>query len=146
MSDHASPIDVLRARGFVQDVTDEDGLRELFASERVTVYHGIDPTAASLHLGNLIGVMALGWLQRMGHRPILLAGGATGRIGDPSGVDEERELLDDAVIEANLAGVRAQLTRFLDLSSSDRGMLVDNNDWIGPLTFLGFLRDVGKHF
>jgi tyrosyl-tRNA synthetase len=149
MTTDRSPIDVLRARGFVQDVTDEDGLRELFASEQVTFYVGFDPTAPSLHAGNLVGMMAMSWLQRLGHRPIAIAGGATGRIGDPSGRDTERELLDDERIEANLAGIRRQLAHVLDLSDDpDRpgsGKLVDNHEWLSSFSFLGFLRDVGKH-
>ncbi|MBW3657219.1 MAG: tyrosine--tRNA ligase [Actinobacteria bacterium] len=149
MTSDRNPIDVLRARGFVQDVTDEDGLRELFATEQVTYYVGFDPTAPSLHAGNLVGMMAMSWLQRLGHRPIAIAGGATGRIGDPSGRDTERELLDDDRIEANLAGIRRQLAHVMDLSDDpDRptaGKLVDNHDWLSAFSFLGFLRDVGTH-
>ncbi len=141
-----NPIDTLRDRGFVQDITDEDGLRRLFDTERVTFYVGFDPTAASLHAGNLVGMMAMAPLQRAGHRAIAIAGGATGRIGDPSGRDAERELLDDAALDRHLAGIRAQLGMVLDFSDPDRGILVDNHDWIGPLSFLDFLRDVGKHF
>jgi tyrosyl-tRNA synthetase len=141
----ADPIDVLRDRGFVQDLTDEDGLRQLFATERVTYYVGFDPTAASLHIGHLVGIMAMAHLKRLGHRPIALAGGATGRIGDPSFRDAERELLDDDVLARNLAGIRAQLDRIIGLDDGD-GLLVDNYDWTEGLTALEFLRDVGKHF
>lgn len=141
-----TPIEVLRARGFVQDITDEDALAKLLTTERVTYYVGFDPTAPSLHAGNLVGIMGMAWLQRMGHRPIAIAGGATGRVGDPSGRDSERELLDDQALERNLAGIREQLSRFLDLSDPEQGLLVDNHDWIGPLSFLDFLRDVGKYF
>jgi tyrosyl-tRNA synthetase len=142
-----NPVDVLRARGFVQDVTDEPALRAAFDAGRVTYYVGFDPTAASLHAGNLVGMMAMAWLQRLGHRPIALAGGATGRIGDPSGRDAERELLDETTLERNLAAIRSQLGLVLDLSDGDAGgLLVDNHDWTAPLSFLDFLRDVGKHF
>jgi tyrosyl-tRNA synthetase len=141
-----NPLDVLRARGFVQDVTDADALWQLFASERVTYYVGFDPTAPSLHVGNLVGMMAMAWLQRLGHRPIALAGGATGRIGDPSFQDEERQLLDEAELERNLAGIREDLGRVVDLSSPDRGILVDNYEWTRDVRVLDFLRDVGKHF
>jgi tyrosyl-tRNA synthetase len=141
----ADPIDVLRDRGFVQDLTDEDGLRQLFATERVTYYVGFDPTAASLHIGHLVGIMAMAHLKRLGHRPIALAGGATGRIGDPSFRDAERELLDDDVLARNLAGIRGQLDRIIGLDDGD-GLLVDNYDWTEGLTALEFLRDVGKHF
>lgn len=136
-------LDVLRARGFVQDVTDEAGLRDAFAAGPVTFYVGFDPTARSLHAGNLVGMMAMSWLQRLGHVPIALAGGATGRIGDPTGRDRERELLDDTVIEGNLAGIRRQLAHVLDLAHD--GGLVDNYTWTREMTLLAFLRDVGVH-
>ena len=142
----ANPLDTLQARGLVADVTDEAGLRHLFDTERVTFYVGFDPTAASLHAGSLVGLMAMSHLQRAGHRVIALAGGATGRIGDPSGRDTERELLTDDALAANLAGIRRDLGRVLDLTDPERGILVDNHDWIGPVSFLEFLRDVGKHF
>ncbi len=142
----ANALDVLEARGFVQDVTDRDGLRRLFGTERVTFYVGFDPSAASLHVGHLLGIMAMAWLQRLGHRAIAVVGGATGRIGDPSGKDTERELLDEDRIAVNLASIRTQLGRFLDLSDPGRGLLVDNYDWLGPYGYLEFLRDVGKHF
>jgi tyrosyl-tRNA synthetase len=138
-------LDVLRDRGMLQDVTDEQGLRELFAAGPVTFYVGFDPTATSLHIGHLVGIMAMAHLKRLGHRPIALAGGATGRIGDPSFRDDERELLDDAAIERNLAGIRAQLDRIIGLHDGG-GLLVDNHDWIGQLSALEFLRDIGKHF
>lgn len=136
-------LEVLRARGFVQDVTDEDGLKAAFDAGPVTFYVGFDPTAPSLHAGNLVGIMAMSWLQRLGHVPIALAGGATGRIGDPTGRDRERELLDDTLIEANLAGIRAQLSHVLNLDHD--GGLVDNYTWTKDLTLLNFLRDVGVH-
>jgi len=137
------PIDLLRSRGFVHGITDEAGLRRLLATERVTFYVGFDPTAASLHIGHLMGMMAMAWLQRAGHRPIAVAGGGTGRIGDPSFRDEERELLDEARVQENLEGIRFQLGRVLDLSD---GLLLDNYQWLGALGFIPFLRDVGKHF
>src|SRR6056297_367991 len=153
MSDH-NPLDVLRTRGFLQDVTDEAGPRAAFDAGPVTFYVGFDPTAPSLHAGNLVGMMAMSWLQRLGHRPIALAGGATGRIGDPSGRDTERELLDDTVIDRNLAAIRRQLGLVLDLDGEDgaggqdhpggpAGLLVDNHDWTRDVTLLDFLREVG---
>jgi tyrosyl-tRNA synthetase len=138
-------LDVLTARGFVQDVTDADALRDLFATERVTFYYGCDPTATSLHIGHLVGIMAMAHLKQAGHRPIALAGGATGRIGDPSFRDAERELLDDDALERNLAGISAQLDRIIGLGDGD-GLMVDNYDWIKDLSALEFLQDVGKHF
>jgi len=144
----AGPLELLRARGFVQDVTDEDGLRAAFAAGPVTYYVGFDPTARSLHAGNLVGMMAMAWLQRAGHRPIALAGGGTGRIGDPSGRDTERTILGEDELAANLAGIRHQLGAFLDLDDDEggaRGFLVDNFTWLARLDLLGFLRDVGVH-
>ena len=141
-----NPIDTLRARGFVADVTDEDGLRALFDTAQVTFYVGFDPTASSLHAGSLVGMMAMSHLQRAGHRAIALAGGATGRIGDPSGRDTEREVMTEEQLAANLAGIRRDLGRVLDLEDPARGILVDNHDWTAPVTFLEWLRDVGVHF
>ncbi|MFP4234218.1 MAG: tyrosine--tRNA ligase, partial [Nitriliruptoraceae bacterium] len=140
-------LEVLRARGFVQDVTDEAGLAAALADGPITYYVGFDPTAPSLHAGNLVGMMAMAWLQRLGHRPIALAGGATGRIGDPSGRDTEREVLDEATLERHLAGIRAQLGLVLDLSGEGPtgGLLVDNHDWTAPVGVLDFLREVGVH-
>jgi tyrosyl-tRNA synthetase len=150
MTELPNPLDLLRERGFVQDVTDEAGLRAAFDTGTVTFYVGFDPTAASLHAGHLLGMMAMAWLQRLGHRPIALAGGATGRIGDPSGRDAERELLDDAAIERNLAGIREQLRLVLDLAPEGEepagpttGLLVDNHTWTREVRLLDFLRDVG---
>jgi tyrosyl-tRNA synthetase len=137
------PVDLLRARGFVQAVTDEEALRHLCATERVTFYVGFDPTAASLHIGHFMGMMAMAWLQRAGHRPIAVSGGGTGRIGDPSFRDQERELLDEAHLAENLAGIRSQLARVLDLED---GLILDNYEWLGKLGFIEFLREVGKHF
>lgn len=137
-----NPMDLLRDRGFVQNVTDEDGLRAAFDNGPVTFYYGMDPSAPSLHAGNLIGLMAMAWLQRLGHRPIALAGGGTGRIGDPSFKDTERPLIDEATLQTNLEGIRRQASQFVDL---DSGLLVDNHDWLGQLSLMGFLRDVGKH-
>ena len=137
--------DVLRERGFVADVTDADSLRAAFGSGSVTFYVGFDPTAPSLHVGHLLGIMGMAHLARLGHRPVALAGGATGRIGDPSFRDEERELLDEPALARNLAGIRAQLERIAGLREAG-GLLVDNHDWIRELSALDFLRDVGKHF
>ena len=141
-----TPLQLLTDRGFIQDVSDPEGLAAAFDSGRVTFYVGFDPTSSSLHIGHLMGVMAMAHLQRAGHRPIAVAGGGTARIGDPSFRDDERVLLDDASVEANLVGYRDQLGRILDLSSSEAGLLVDNYSWLGSMGFIGFLRDVGKHF
>ena len=132
-------------RGLVYDVT--EGLAELFAKEKVTAYIGFDPTASSLHVGNLMTLMTLARLQRFGHRPIALVGGGTGMIGDPSGKSQERVLLMTEQLAVNVAGVRDQLSRFLDFSGSANGaLLVDNFEWLGSIDLLSFLRDTGKHF
>ncbi len=144
MTDSPHVLDTLRARGFVHDVSDEPALRHLLATEQVTFYVGFDPTARALHVGSLVGMMAMAHLQRAGHRPVALAGGATGRIGDPTGRDAEREVMDEQRLATNLAGIRRDLSLVLDLDG-DAGMLVDNHDWTGPVSFLDFLRDVGSH-
>src|SRR5262245_47539883 len=135
----------LKWRGIVYDAT--DGLADLLAKERVTSYIGFDPTAASLHVGSLLPALALARLQRFGHAPIAIVGGGTGMIGDPSGKSQERQLLSREEIDANLAGIKQQLSRFLDFDQGDRpARIVNNADWLGPIDLLPFLRDVGKHF
>lgn len=138
-------LDVLRSRGFVAQVSDEDALRRAFDAGPVTVYQGFDPTATSLHTGNLVGIMALAHFQRAGHRPIALVGGGTGMIGDPSDRASERPMLSVADIERNLAGIRKQFSRYLDFSG-DRALLLNNADWLLDLKWIEFLRDVGRHF
>ena len=141
-----SVFDVLQARGFVEQMSDEASLREALAEGPVTVYTGYDPTADSLHIGHLIPTMALAHFQRAGHRVIAIVGGATGMIGDPSGRSDERNLLTAAQIEHNVACVKAQLERFLDVSDPARGVVLNNHDWIGRMSFIDWLRGVGKHF
>src|SRR5579859_2563270 len=138
-------LDVLRARGFVAQVSDEDALRRALDSGRVTLYQGFDPTATSLHTGNLVGIMALAHFQRAGHRPIVVVGGGTGMIGDPSGRASERPILSVEAIHHNLAGIRQQFSRYLDFSN-DRALIVDNADWLLELKWIEFLRDVGRYF
>lgn len=138
----------LRFRGLIHQVSDESVLAALDAGG-LTVYIGFDPTSDSLHMGNLLQLCNLRRLQEAGHRPIVLAGGATGMIGDPGGRQEERQLLDASEIARNLAGITPQLQRFLDFSmgaGERRAVLVNNADWISPLSLIDFLRDVGKHF
>lgn len=135
----------LRWRGLVHQVTHPE-LEALLAAERVTLYCGFDPTATSLHIGGLLPVIALRHFQLAGHRPIVLVGGATGMIGDPSGKSEERQLQGADQIAANVAGIRAQLARFLDFDGPNGAVLVNNHDWTAPMTLIAFLRDIGKHF
>ena len=136
-------LDDLEARGLVHESTDRDALRTRLAEGPITLYYGCDPTAASLHIGNLIGLVMLRRFQLAGHRPIALAGGATGMVGDPSGRSEERNLLDEATLRGNVAAIKAQIARVL--GPSDDWKLVDNIEWSGELRLLDFLRDVGKH-
>jgi tyrosyl-tRNA synthetase len=123
------------------------GTEELLAKEQVTAYLGIDPTADSLHIGHLCGVMMLRLFQRCGHKPLALIGGATGMIGDPSGKSAERNLLDEETLRHNQACIRKQLAKFLDFESDapNRAELVNNYDWMKEFSFLGFVRDIGKH-
>ncbi len=136
--------ETLRARGFIKQHT--EGAAALLAQGPVTVYAGFDPTAPSLHIGHLLPVMMLAHLQRLGHRPIALIGGATAMIGDPTGRDEARRILSPETIEANKAGLRAQLGRFLDFSSDSPALMLDNADWLCSFGYINFLREVGVHF
>ncbi len=138
-------LDELRWRGFLEATTSDE--MDSYLSEcRRTMYVGFDPTADSLHLGNLIPVMALAHAQRHGHRPLVLVGGGTGLIGDPSGKTSERTLLTKERAEYNAAQIRTQLSRFFDLSSDVNGLMLNNTDWLLSLRLLDFLRDIGKHF
>lgn len=145
---------VLAERGFVHQMTEETLLREALSSgAMVTGYVGVDPTSSSCHVGNLVPIMALVHLQHAGHRPILLMGGATARVGDPSGKNEMRRLLDDEQIDSNVRAVRAQLSRYLDLAEpgeweapGNRGLVLDNAEWFLKLGYIEFLRDIGRHF
>jgi len=137
--------DELKWRGLVYDAT--DGLADAMASERITAYIGFDPTASSLHIGNLLGLVTLSRLQRYGHSPIAIAGGGTGMIGDPSGKSQERTLLTLDQINANLDGIKPQLAQFLDFDRADNpARVVNNADWLASFDLLGFLRDTGKYF
>lgn len=133
-------------RGLIHQATDAQHLRTRLSAERCTLYAGFDPTAESLHVGHLVALMTLRRFQRAGHRPIALIGGATGMIGDPSGKSEERSLLSEEALRANIAGIEPQLRRFLDFEPPEGALLVNNYDWMGRVGYLEFLRDVGKHF
>ncbi len=135
----------LQARGLFHQMTDPT-LPDVLAKGPVTAYAGFDPTASSLHVGSLLPLMGLARLQRAGHSPIAVMGGGTGMIGDPSGRSSERNLLDAAQIEANLAGIRPQVERILDFGGANPARMVNNLDWLGTLDLIGFLRDIGKHF
>lgn len=136
--------DIFEERGFVEQVTDEELVRELFKG-RVTCYIGFDPTAASLHVGSLVPIMSLAHMQREGHRPIAVVGGGTTLVGDPSGKTEMRQIMTRQQINENAEGIKKQLSRFLDFSG-DRALMVNNADWLVELNYIDFLRDIGKHF
>lgn len=138
-------IEELKWRGMIHDVM--PGTEEQLQKELSSAYVGIDPTADSLHIGHLVGVMMLKHLQRAGHRPIALIGGATGMIGDPSMKSQERNLLDEETLRKNQAGIKAQLAKFLDFESDapNAAVLVNNYDWMKDYSFLNFIRDVGKY-
>ena len=138
-------LDTLRARGFVHDAT--PGVAARFASGApLTAYVGFDPTADSLHVGSLVPVMGLAWLQRAGGRPIALVGGGTGMVGDPSGKRNERPVLSTGEIDRNAAGIAAQLRRFVSFDGAAAALLLDNGAWLRGLGLMEFLRDTGKHF
>jgi tyrosyl-tRNA synthetase len=134
-----------RWRGMLQDAT--EGADEALSGEPLTAYIGFDPTAASLHVGNLMPIMGLVHLQRAGHHPIILCGGGTGLIGDPAGRVDERELLTKEQAEANLAGIQGQLEHFLDFETSvNPARTLNNLEWLGEISMIDFLRDIGKYF
>ena len=138
-------IEELEWRGLVNQVTHPE-LGDRLEQERFTFYCGFDPTAESLHIGNLVPIMGMMHLQRRGHRPLVLVGGGTGLIGDPSGKTEERKLQTRENLERHLAGIRTQLGRLLAFEGDNAATLVNNADWLGELRLLDFLRDIGKHF
>jgi tyrosyl-tRNA synthetase len=141
-----SPVfDTLKERGFVSQCSNEEGLRKLLDTEQVTFYIGFDPTAESLHIGHLQQLMFMAHLQRAGHRPIALVGGGTTRIGDPTGRTESRKILPVETIAANAELFRKQISRFLDFSGG-KALMLDNAEWLAPLNYIDFLRDIGKHF
>lgn len=137
-------VDELRWRGMIQDIT--PGTEEQLAKEMTAAYVGFDPTADSLHVGSLIPIMLLMHAQRAGHKPIALVGGATGMIGDPSFKADERKLLDEETLQKNIVGISKQLSMFLDFNSgNNKAELVNNYDWMKEFSFIGFIRDIGKH-
>lgn len=136
----------LERRGLVHDSTDRSALADRLERGPISVYVGFDPTADSLHAGNLLGQVMLRRFQLAGHRPVVLAGGATGMVGDPGGRSEERNLLDRETLQHNVACVKGQLEKILDFDGPHAARLVDNADWTVPISALDFLRDVGKHF
>ncbi len=138
--------DELSWRGLVHQASDEPGLRKYLETPGQTMYCGFDPTAESLHIGNLVPLLALVRMQKAGHRPIFLLGGATGLIGDPSGKDKERELSDEAALNARAMRIRAQVEDFFERNTGAKPWVVNNYDWVKNMSAIELLRDVGKHF
>lgn len=137
-------VDIFEARGFIEQVTDWDGVH-IQLKRPTTGYIGFDPTGSSLHVGNLIPIMSLAHLQRAGHRPIAVVGGGTALVGDPSGKTEMRPILTREEIDRNAEGIKKQLSRFIDFSN-DQALMVNNADWLVELNYIEFLRDIGRHF
>ena len=137
-------LNVLASRGFLHQLSDAEALDARAAAGPVTAYVGFDATARSLHIGNLLSIMMLRWLQKTGHKPIALMGGGTSKIGDPSGKDTARSLLTDAQIESNIASIRTVFARFLDFGAG--AVMVNNADWLDRLLYIPLLREVGRHF
>ncbi len=140
-----SAYDVLNERGFIEQVTDEESIRELLEREKITCYIGFDPTAASLHIGSLVPIMSLMHMQRCGHTPIALVGGGTALIGDPSGKTEMRRIMTRDEINLNADAIKQQLSQYLDFGE-DAALLLNNADWLADLNYLEFLRDIGCCF
>lgn len=138
-------LDLLEARGFIKESTGIESLRKTMNEGRITYYVGFDPTADSLHVGHMLPVMAMAWLQRAGHRPIVVLGGGTAMVGDPSGKTEMRTLISQEQILQNAEGMKQQLSHFLEFGD-DAGEMVNNADWLLTLNYISFLRDVGRHF
>jgi tyrosyl-tRNA synthetase len=137
---------ILAERGFIHQCSDPEGLDRLFNEGPVTAYVGYDCTGPSLHVGHLLSIMMLRWLQKTGGRPITLMGGGTTRVGDPSGKDETRRILPVEQIEANKESLKSVFDRFLSFDGADAAIMVDNAEWLAPLNYIDFLRDIGRHF
>ena len=148
MTEYASDLlTLLSERGHLNQITDAGALDALAAKETVTGYVGFDPTAASLHIGNLASIMLLRRIQQAGHRPIVVMGGGTAKVGDPSGKDDMRKMLTDDVLASNIASIRSSFEKILRFDDSETGaILVNNDDWLSELGYIELLRDVGKHF
>ncbi len=140
-----SAYDVLKERGFIEQVTDETLIKKMFAAGPLTCYIGFDPTATSLHIGSLVPIMALAHLQQSGNKPIALVGGGTGLIGDPSGKTELRQVLTREQIDYNAQCLGKQLSQYLDFSDN-KALLLNNADWLTKINYIEFLRDIGRHF
>ena len=137
--------DILLERGYIEQATHEEEIRELLGKEKVTFYIGFDPTADSLHVGHFIQVMVMMHMQKAGHRPIALFGGGTGMIGDPSGRTDMRKMLTSQQVDHNVRSFQKQFSRFIDFGEG-KAIMVNNADWLANLNYIDFLREIGKHF
>ncbi len=144
-TERSNAYEILKQRGFVAQVTDEEAVRAMFDAGQVTCYIGFDPTADSLHVGSLLPIMALVHVQRAGHRPIAVIGGGTAMVGDPSGKTEMRQMLSREKIKSNGEAICTQLDRYLHFSDGG-AIAVDNHEWLAPLNYIDFLREIGRHF
>lgn len=138
--------DTLETRGFIRQVTHPDVLRDRLAQGALSFYIGFDPTASSFHVGNLLPIMAMLHMQRAGHRPIVILGGGTAMVGDPSGKTEMRQMLSPATIAANAQSLQQQIARYLSFEGEHAACMLNNADWLGELNYIAFLRDIGRHF
>jgi len=144
---HTDFLHIMQERGFLHQCTDIEALDKKLAEGPVTCYTGYDATAASLHVGSLLSIMMMRWFQKCGHKPIVLMGGGTTKVGDPSGKDESRKLLDDAGITANIAGIRQVFEKYLAFGTGKTdALMVNNAEWLEKLNYIEFLRDYGRHF
>ena len=135
------------ARGFFHQATDLEALKQLTSTKKISAYIGFDPTASSLHVGNLMQIMMLRLLQKHGHRPLVIVGGGTVKVGDPSGKDEMRKMLDEEMMAKNITGIKANLSQFINFGNApNEALLLNNDEWLKNLNYLEFLRDYGKHF
>ncbi|OPZ78439.1 MAG: Tyrosine--tRNA ligase [Alphaproteobacteria bacterium ADurb.Bin438] len=140
-------LQTLKERGFINQITDEQGLDKKLSEKSVTFYNGYDCTANSLHVGNLLTIMLLRWMQKFGHKPLVLMGGGTSMIGDPSGRDSSRQMMTKEIIASNMAGIKKVFTKYLDFNNgSNKAVMINNADWLLELNYVEFLRDFGKHF
>lgn len=138
-------LDDLKWRGIIYQQTDEEGIKEVLEKEKISLYCGVDPTADSMHIGHLLPFLTMRRFQKHGHRPIVLVGGFTGQIGDPSGKKEERQLQTLEQVEKNVQGIKAQLRRIFDFTGENRASMTNNHEWLGSMDLATFLRDFGKH-
>ena len=138
---------IFKERGFFHQCTDDNGIIDLLSQKGQPVYIGFDCTATSLHVGSLIQIMILRWLQKCGHKPIVLLGGGTTKVGDPSGKDETRKLQTEQDIQDNMDGIKKLIGKFIKFGDGETdAILVNNDDWLGSLKYIDFLRDIGSHF